>query len=92
VTANGIFRDILESIESINEFLRGMDFLTYERDDKIRAAVERHGQLSQALVSSSLGRNAWNTVQDDLPLMKRIAEDALSSSSSSSPNEKADPG
>jgi Protein of unknown function DUF86 len=79
-------RDILESIELIDQFLRGMDFSAYERDEKTRAAVERkmqilteavirlemearrvsrdrlegvprHGQLSQALVRSSLGRN-----------------------------------
>lgn len=39
------FRDILESIGHINEFLGDMDFETYQSDRKTRSAVEREMQI-----------------------------------------------
>lgn len=44
-------RDILESIDLINQFVRGMDPSAYQRDEKTRAAVERKLQiLTEALI------------------------------------------
>lgn len=44
-------RDILDSIDLINEFVRGMDLSTYQRDEKTQAAVERKMQiLTEAVV------------------------------------------
>lgn len=44
-------RDILESIDMINEFVRDMDLLGYQQDDKTRAAVERKMQiLTEAVI------------------------------------------
>lgn len=38
-------RDILESIDQINEFIGGMNFAAYQRDEKTKAAVERKMQI-----------------------------------------------
>jgi len=100
-------RDIAESIDLIGEFIRGMDFASYQRDEKTQAAVERKIQiLTEAVIRLEMeGPDAfpeidwkayrgmgnflrhsyhrvsdeivWNTVQDDLPLLKRIVEKAL---------------
>ena len=44
-------RDILESIDRINEFVRDMDFSAYLGDEKTRAAVERKMQiLTEAVI------------------------------------------
>ena len=44
-------RDILESINLINEFIGVMDFPAYQRDEKTRAAVERKIQiLTEAVI------------------------------------------
>jgi uncharacterized protein with HEPN domain len=44
-------RDILESIDLINEFIRDMDFSAYQRDQKTQAAVERKMQiLTEAVI------------------------------------------
>ena len=44
-------RDILESIDLINAFVRDMDFSAYQRDEKTRAAVERKMQiLTEAVI------------------------------------------
>lgn len=38
-------RDILESIDRINQFVGDMDFVANERDEKTKAAVERKIQI-----------------------------------------------
>jgi uncharacterized protein with HEPN domain len=38
-------RDILESINNIDAFLKGMDFTAYQADLKTRSAVERQLQI-----------------------------------------------
>lgn len=44
-------RDILESIDQINEFIGTMDFAAYQRDGKTKAAVERKIQiLTEAII------------------------------------------
>jgi uncharacterized protein with HEPN domain len=44
-------RDILESIDQIDEFIGNMDFAAYQRDEKTRAAVERKIQiLTEAVI------------------------------------------
>jgi uncharacterized protein with HEPN domain len=113
-------RDILESIDQINEFIRDMDFSAYQEDKKTQAAVERKMQiLTEAVIRLEMdGPNTfseidwkayrgmgnflrhsyhrvsdeivWNTVQDDLPLLKRVVERALSGPGPSPPNEKPD--
>jgi uncharacterized protein with HEPN domain len=110
----------LESIDLIGEFIRGMDYSSYQRDEKTQAAVERKLQiLTEAVIRLEVeGPGAfpeidwkayrgmgnflrhsydrvsneivWNTVQDDLPLLKRIAERALGGPGPSAPNEKPD--
>ncbi len=115
-------RDILESSDQINEFIRDVDFSAYQRDEKTRAAVERKMQtLTEAVIRLEMeGPDAfaeidwkgyrgmgkflkhsyhrvsdeivWNTVQDDLPLLKRVVERALNGPGPSSPNEKPDSG
>ena len=113
-------RDILESIDLINEFIRDMDFSAYQRDKKTQAAVERKMQiLTEAVIRPEMeGPDAfpeigwkayrgmgnflrhsyhrvsdeivWNTVQDDLPVLKRVVEGALSGPRPSAPNETPD--
>jgi uncharacterized protein with HEPN domain len=113
-------RDILESIDLINEFIRDMDFSAYQRDEKTQAAVERKMQiLTEAVIRLEMeGPDAfpeidwkayrgmgnflrhsyhrvsdeivWNTVQDDLPVLKRVVEAALSGPGPSTPAEKPD--
>ena len=103
-------RDILESIELINQFVQDLDFSSYQRDEKTRAAVERKMQiLTEAVIRLEMeGSEAfpeidwrgyrgmgnflrhsydrvsdeivWNTVQEDLPLLKHTVEKALGSS------------
>jgi uncharacterized protein with HEPN domain len=110
-------RDILESIDLINEFTQDMDFSAYQRDEKTQAAVERKMQiLTEAVIRLEMeGPDAfpeidwkayrgmgnflrhsyhrvsdeivWNTVRDDLPLLKRIVEAALSGPGASAPSE-----
>jgi uncharacterized protein with HEPN domain len=110
----------LESIDLIGEFIRGMDYSSYQRDGKTQAAVERKLQiLTEAVIRLEVeGPGAfpeidwkayrgmgnflrhshdrvsneivWNTVQDDLPVLKRIAERALGGPGPSAPNEKPD--
>jgi uncharacterized protein with HEPN domain len=100
-------RDILESIQQINEFIGDMDLTAYQRDEKTRAAVERKMQILTEAVTrlEKEGPEAypeidwkgyrgmgnflrhsyhrvsdeivWNTVKDDLPLLRRIVEKAL---------------
>lgn len=44
-------RDILESIQSIEEFTQEMDFPAYRQDEKTQAAVERKMQiLTEAVI------------------------------------------
>src|SRR6202041_911750 len=111
-------RDIVESIDRINEFIGDMTFTAYQRDEKTKAAVERKMQIvTEAVIRLEMeGPEAypeidwkgyrgmgnflrhsyhrvadeivWNTVQDDLPLLKRIVEGALSGSAPSAPNAK----
>jgi uncharacterized protein with HEPN domain len=113
-------RDILESIDLITEFIRDMDFSSYQRDEKTQAAVERKIQiLTEAVIRLEMEdpdafpeidwkayrgmgnflRHAyhrvsdeivWNTVQDDLPLLKRVVETALSGPGPSAADEKPD--
>ncbi len=113
-------RDILESIDLIGEFIRDMDFSSYQGDEKTQAAVERKIQiLTEAVIRLEMegpdsfpeidwkayrgmgnflrhsyhrvsDEIVWNTVQDDLPLLKRIVERALSGSGPSAPNAKPD--
>jgi uncharacterized protein with HEPN domain len=46
-----LFRDILDCIDRINEFTRGMDFSAYLREEKTQAAVERKMQiLTEAVI------------------------------------------
>ncbi len=114
-------RDILESIDLIREFTRDMDFSSYRRDEKTKAAVERKIQvLTEAVIRLEMeGPDAfpeidwkayrgmgnflrhsyhrvsdeivWNTVKDDLPLLKRVVERALSGPGPTAPNGKPDP-
>jgi uncharacterized protein with HEPN domain len=45
------FRDILESIAHIGEFIGSMDFAAYQQDEKTKAAVERKRQiLTEAVI------------------------------------------
>jgi uncharacterized protein with HEPN domain len=111
-------RDILESIELINQFVSDMDFSSYERDQKTRAAVERKMQiLTEAVIRLEMedpeafpeidwkayrgmgnflrhsydrvsDEIVWNTVRDDLPILKQIVEKALSGLEALSPNER----
>jgi uncharacterized protein with HEPN domain len=97
-----------------------MDFSSYQRDEKTKAAVERKIQiLTEAVIRLEMeGPGAfpeidwkayrgignfprhsyhrvsdeivWNTVQDDLPLLKRVVERALSGPNPSAPDEKPD--
>ncbi len=102
-------RDILESIDLIREFIGDMDFSSYQRDEKTKAAVERKIQiLTEAVIRLEMeGPEAFpdidwkayrgmgnflrhNTVQDDLPLLRRVVERALSGRGPSAPNEKPD--
>ncbi len=113
-------RDILESIDLITKFIGDMDFSSYERDEKTKAAVERKIQiLTEAVIRLEMeGPDAfpeidwkayrgmgnflrhsyhrvsdeivWNTVQDDLPLLKQVVERALSGPASSAENEQPD--
>jgi uncharacterized protein with HEPN domain len=39
------FRDILEAIEHIDDFLKGIDFEVYKDDAKTKSAVERQMQI-----------------------------------------------
>ena len=110
-------RDILESIDLINAFVRDMDFSAYQRDEKTRAAVERKMQiLTEAVIRLEMedpeafpdidwkgyrgmgnflrhsyhrvsDEIVWNTIQDDLPVLKRIVERALKGSTSSPSND-----
>jgi uncharacterized protein with HEPN domain len=44
-------RDILESIDQIDKFIRDMSFTDYQRDEKTKAAVERKVQiLTEAVI------------------------------------------
>lgn len=44
-------RDIAESIDRIDEFVTGMDFAAYRRDEKTKSAVERKLQiLTEAVI------------------------------------------
>jgi uncharacterized protein with HEPN domain len=100
-------RDIVDSIDRINEFVTGMDFPAYTRDEKTKAAVERKLQiLTEAVIRlEQVGPEAfpaidwrgyrgmgnilrhsydrvadeivWNTVKDDLPLLRDIVAKAL---------------
>jgi uncharacterized protein with HEPN domain len=49
-------RDILESINHINDFVRGMGFSEYQHDEKTRAAVERKMQI---LTEAIIRLEAW---------------------------------
>ena len=76
-------RDILESIDQINEFIRDMDFPAYQRDEKTRAAVERKMHiLTEAVIRLEMegpeaypeidwphdGFNKWEAECDPLSL------------------------
>lgn len=39
------FRDILESIDHIDEFIDGLNFEAYRKDSKTKSAVERQMQI-----------------------------------------------
>lgn len=116
------FRDILESIGQIDEFLGDMSFSAYQCDEKTKAAVERKMQiLTEAVIKLEMeGPEAhpaidwkayrgmgnflrhsyhrvsdeivWNTVKDDLPLLRSIAEKAPQASSAMPPLEDANSG
>jgi uncharacterized protein with HEPN domain len=51
------FRDILESITLIEQFVAGMDFAAYRTDDKTRSAVERQ-MLTLSEAAKALGPRA----------------------------------
>ena len=100
-------RDILESIEFIDEFVGNMKFAAYHRDEKTKAAVERKLQvLTEAVIRleaegseaypdidwkayrgmGNLLRHSyhrvsdeiiWNTMKDDLPVLRKIVQKAL---------------
>jgi len=103
-----LLRDILESIEQIDQFTVDMDFAAYERDEKTKAAVERKIQiLTEAVIrlEQVQGREecseidwsayrgmgnflrhsyhrvsdeiVWNTVKDDLPVLKKLVKNRL---------------
>jgi uncharacterized protein with HEPN domain len=102
-----LLKDILESIDRIGQFIEGMDFAGYERDEKTKAAVERKIQiLTEAVIrlEQAEGREAyevdwsayrgmgnflrhsyhrvsdeivWNTVKDDLPVLREIVKQRL---------------
>jgi uncharacterized protein with HEPN domain len=101
------FKDMLEAIDLIEQFVGSMDFAAYEADAKTRAAVERELQIiteaayrlkpeDEALCPDpdwrkirgmgNILRHAydrldnevvWNTVKDDLPVLKKAITDAL---------------
>ena len=100
-------RDILESINQIDEFIGNMSFSAYQGDEKTKAAVERKMQILTEAVIRLEGEGSetysgidwkvyrgmgnflrhsyhrvsdeivWNTVKDDLPLLRSIVEKAL---------------
>jgi uncharacterized protein with HEPN domain len=95
-------RDILESIEPVSEFIRDMDFVSYQRDNKnagrgrtqkavIRLEMEGPDAFPEIDWKAYRGMGnflrhsyhrvsdeiVWNTVQDDLPMLKRVVERAL---------------
>ena len=102
-------RDILEAIDHIDSFLKGMDLDAYQADLKTKSAVERQMQIiTEAAVRlgddaeviapgpdwkgfrgmGNLPRHAyhrihdelvWNTVKDDLPVMRQVIVKALDS-------------
>ena len=51
------YRDILESIALIEQFIAGMDFDTYQYDQKTKSAVERQ-VLTISEAAKALGSNA----------------------------------
>ncbi|MDR3793236.1 MAG: DUF86 domain-containing protein [Terracidiphilus sp.] len=101
------FRDILDSISMIEEFIHGMDLDTFRFDAKTKAAVERKMQaISEAAIRlKDIAENLcpevpwrdirgignwlrhqydfidvetiWNTIQDDLPSLKKAVERVL---------------
>lgn len=98
---------ILESLQSIERFVRGMNLETYAEDERTQAAVERKLLvLSEAAIRlkeeaeelcpgvpwrdiRGIGNwlrhqydrveieVIWNTIQDDLPPLRRAVEAAL---------------
>jgi uncharacterized protein with HEPN domain len=101
------FRDILEAIGYIDDFLQGVDFETYKDDAKTKSAVERQMQIVTEAAfrldadgekmapcidwegfrgMGNLPRHAyhrtddlivWNTIKDELPLMREVVTKAL---------------
>jgi uncharacterized protein with HEPN domain len=60
-----LLRDILESIDQIAQFIGDMDFESYERDEKTKAAVERKIQiLTEAVIrlEQAEGREAYSEI------------------------------
>jgi len=56
-----LFKDILDSIERIDQFIAGMDLTAYQQDEKTKAAVERKIQiLTEAIIrlEQTEGRDA----------------------------------
>jgi uncharacterized protein with HEPN domain len=100
-------RDIVESVDFIFKFVGDMNFATYQRDEKTKAAVERKLQVltEEVIRLEAEGPEAypdidwkayrgmgnflrhsyhrvsdeivWNTVKDDLPLLRKIVQSAL---------------
>lgn len=101
------FRDILEAIGLIEDFLQGIDYQTYKDDAKTKSAVERQMQIVTEAAyrldadgekmapgidwegfrgMGNLLRHAyhriddlivWNTIKDELPLMREVLTKAL---------------
>jgi len=103
-------RDILESIDLIGEFIRDMDFASYQREIQIlteaviRLEMEGPGAFPEIDWKAYRGMGnflrhsyhrvsdeiVWNTVQDDLPLLKRVVERALNGPGLSAADEGSD--
>lgn len=101
------FRDILEAIDHIDEFLEGLDFEGYQEDLKTKSAVERQIQIITEAAyrldndgekmapgvdwegfrgMGNLLRHAyhriddqiiWDTIKDELPVMREVVMKAL---------------
>jgi uncharacterized protein with HEPN domain len=59
-------RDILESIDRIDQFITDIDFGAYEQDEKTKAAVERKLQIiTEAVIrlEETVGREAYPEIE-----------------------------
>lgn len=57
------FQDILKAIESIEEFVRGMDFEAFKRDDKTVSAVIRKFEIMDE-AARNIPKNIRNNYPD----------------------------